>query len=347
MGSNSIQPLHVVRMHWDIHFICATCPGSGVSTASTLPADEDEARRLVKASLVKAAMETFKTPSPKDKGHVETASVPKTRHDDGHVARSPTQYYSPSKGDRSRRSRKVAQVPEIKATAVKACPKPPKKTVDKNGNNDKKDTSDKSNKKKTKQDPGQQEQVQPQAPKQEPVPTATAVSAALHRASTVDIHNGPPPASPGDSDDDESGSSSEAGGDQNDDDDNQERPGEDGLSAEHVRQKKAAHARYMRFSRSLQSTSAAICMIDILIIGYHADDLSMLCVCVRACAYYQNRSFQTRQGINQTCANIACRKRQCCWYCWIQTLQHLDHWSKGVGRKTVFISRGPMHRCHQ
>ena len=110
----------------------------------------------------------------------------------------------------------------------------------------------------------------------------------------------------GDSDDDESGSSSEAGGDQNDDDDNQERPGEDGLSAEHVRQKKAAHARYMRFSRSLQSTSAAICMIDILTIGYHADDLSMLCVCVRACAYYQNRSFQTRQGINQTCANIAC-----------------------------------------
>lgn len=230
-------------------------------------------------------MRSLKTPSPREKTPVEVVSAPKTtKKEEAHVTRSPTQYYSPSKGERSKNGKRVPKVPEVKTTAVKRGAKPPKKTIDKKTPTQ---TEDQQKEPKTidKKKKNQTEDQQVTAPpKEETVPTATAVSATLRRAATVDINSGPPPASPGGSDDDESGSTSDCdgGGDQNEDNDDQEGPGEDGLTAEHVRQKKLAHARYMRFSRSLKSTSAAICMIYI----------HPMCVCM---CILSSRSFQNMQ----------------------------------------------------
>jgi len=214
-------------------------------------------------------MQSLKTPSPREKAPAEVVSAPKTtKKEEVHVTRSPTQYYSPSKGERSKNGKKVPKVPEAKTTAVKRSAKPPKKTIDKKTptQTDDQQKEPKTIDKKKKNQTEDQQDTTP--PKQETVPTAIAVHATLQRAATVDINSGPPPPSPGGSDNDESGSASDSdgGGDQNEDNDDQEGPegpGEDGLTAEHVRQKKLAHARYMRFSRSLQSTSAAICMIYI------------------------------------------------------------------------------------
>ncbi|CAL1127245.1 unnamed protein product [Cladocopium goreaui] len=231
----------------------------GVSTASTVPADDNLAR-----SLVVADMQSLKTPSPREKAPAEVVSAPKTtKKEEVHVTRSPTQYYSPSKGERSKNGKKVPKVPEAKTTAVKRSAKPPKKTIDKKTptQTDDQQKEPKTIDKKKKNQTEDQQDTTP--PKQETVPTAIAVHATLQRAATVDINSGPPPPSPGGSDNDESGSASDSdgGGDQNEDNDDQEGPegpGEDGLTAEHVRQKKLAHARYMLFSRSLQSRRCPI-----------------------------------------------------------------------------------------
>ena len=153
-----------------------TCSRSGVSTASTVPADDNLA-----LSLVSADLQSLKTPSPRDKVSVaEVVSAPKTTQKQHmRAGRSPTVHYSPSKGEGSRSKRgKVAVVPEApeKATAVKKAAKPPQKSIDKK-----------------KQLQVQDQKVKNQPPKQETatVPTPAAVAATLQRAATVDIHNGP------------------------------------------------------------------------------------------------------------------------------------------------------------
>ena len=163
--------------------------------------------------------------------------------------RSPTVHYSPAGkfarkalSPRAKNKRMSPQKPspkKVKKTAVKAKAKQAPKQTD--------DVHAKPHK----------EGKKVQSPKvEQPDDTTTkAVHASLNRATTVDLQKVVAPqfedegSEKGSEEDSYSGSGAESG--------EEEEDNPEGISVEEVRRRKAIHARYMRFSRSLRSTYAA------------------------------------------------------------------------------------------
>lgn len=165
------------------------------------------------------------------------------------LGRSPTVHYSPagkfarrslmSPGTKNKRMspKKPSPKKKVKQTAVKAKAKQVPKPKD---------------------DPAKQQHKEGkkfQSPKleQPDEATAKAVQASLNRATTIDLQQVVAPQFEGEGKepDNDSDSYSDFGSESEQAEDNPE-----GISLEEVRRRKAIHARYMRFSRSLRSTYA-------------------------------------------------------------------------------------------
>lgn len=174
--------------------------------------------------------------------------------------RSPSMYYSPGKKGEDSKRKKAA------TAAKSAAAKPKSGKIDK--------PKEKLKKVKTPDHPG--EQKSGSGTKLEggsPVVPAVTVQAALNRSNTADA---PQPAKASEVAEQAQDGGEAPGGSSSDD--SSEEPAKDdhaddvcpdvgGESLEQVRQRKAAHARYMRFSRSLQRTLVACYVTNMSVKG--------------------------------------------------------------------------------
>ena len=196
----------------------------GVSSASTIPATESQIAEFLGASTE----ETTPPAKAKTTKDGEKVSVPKHVKQES-LGRSPTVRYSPEKPAKTTKTTRkgaVKDAPKDKASASKSKAKKPQDTI-------KAETTD--------------------------ATTSEAVRATLNRATTVDMKAAVEAAKSPEKDEEEKQENTSS----SDTEENEEAEPEpekphapEGVTLEQIRQRKAMHARYMRFSRSLSSTLA-------------------------------------------------------------------------------------------
>lgn len=187
--------------------------------------------------------------------------------------RSPSMYYSPGKKGEDSRRKKAA------TAAKSAAAKPKSGKIDK--------PKEKLKKVKTPDHPGEQKSgSDTKLEGGSPVVPAVTVQAALNRSNTADA---PQPAKASEVAEQAQDGGEAPGGSSSDD--SSEEPAKDdhaddvcpdvgGESLEQVRQRKAAHARYMRFSRSLQRTLVACYVTNMSVKGKFIKEVCLVYISI-------------------------------------------------------------------